>query len=133
MADSIRYKDWYEKAKKDLQSSKILFKHEGDYSIIAFIAFHCQQAIEKMLKGYILKHTENLTEGHSLLYLCKTADSIENGKNLKQYLKECAFVNQFYIETRYPSEIFIELDEDEVKECINIAEKILLNLDEPPK
>jgi len=130
MADSIRYKDWYEKAKKDLQSSQILFKHDGDYAIIAF---HCQQAIEKILKGYILKHTGNLTEGHSLVYLCKTASVIENDHDLKKYLKDCAFVNQFYIETRYPSEIFIELDKDEIIECISIAEEILSTLVEIDK
>jgi len=120
MADSTKYKDWYNKARADLQSANILFKYEGDCSIIAF---HCQQAIEKALKSYILKHSSNLIDGHSLIYLCKEACQIM--PSMKQYLKDCAFVNQFYIETRYPADIPIELSKDEARECISIAETVL--------
>ena len=54
MADSKRYMDWYEKSLKDLEGARILFKYGGDFSIVAF---HCQQSLEKLLKGYILKET----------------------------------------------------------------------------
>lgn len=120
MADSLRYKDWYMKAQTDLQSAKILFKHDGDYAIVAF---HCQQSIEKALKGFILKQTDEIKEGHSLVYLCKRAGILDEA--FKKHLKECAFVNQFYIETRYPGDILLEIDEEEAKECIDIAQKIL--------
>ncbi|MCL2156200.1 MAG: HEPN domain-containing protein [Leptospirales bacterium] len=122
MVDSTRYKDWYAKAQADLESAKILFEHEGDYSIVAF---HCQQAIEKALKGYILKHKGNLISGHSLIFLCKEASLAEQSASVNQYLKDCAFVNQFYIATRYPADIPTVLSKDEVKECISIAETML--------
>ena len=48
MADSRIYKDWLAKAHIDLDSARILYAHGGDY---ATVAFHCQQAIEKGLKG----------------------------------------------------------------------------------
>ena len=119
MADSKRFLDWYDKSKKDLEGAKILFKHGGDNSIVAF---HCQQSIEKLLKGYILKVTQTLSEGHSLVYLCKQAISFDN--SLKPYLKDCAYVNQFYIETRYPADLPISLTTEETEECISIAEKL---------
>ena len=39
-------------------------------------------------------------------------------------MKGCAFVNQYYIETRYPSDVELLVTEDEVNECIEIAEDI---------
>lgn len=51
LVDTKRYKDWFDIAEKDLKSAKILFQHDADYGIVCF---HCQQAIEKYLKGYII-------------------------------------------------------------------------------
>ena len=70
MADSRIYEDWLAKARTDLESARILFEHGGDY---ATVAFHCQQAIEKGLKGFILKSSKQLKDGHSLIYLCRKA------------------------------------------------------------
>lgn len=120
MADSTRFLDWYDKAEKDLFGAKILLAHEGDTSLVTF---HCQQAIEKALKGYILKNGLELIEGHSLIYLCKQALKYNN--SLKQYMKDCAYVNQFYIETRYPADVPTEINDEEAKECIEISEKII--------
>ena len=120
MADSLRYKDWYDKAEKDLQGAKILFQYEADYGLVAF---HCQQAMEKGLKGFILQHLIELTEGHSLVYLCKRASGID--EEIKRYLKDCAYVNQFYIETRYPADIIVKLDKNEAEECIEMTERLL--------
>lgn len=75
------------------------------------------------MKGYILNKTSDLIEVHSLIYLCKKA--MEFDEKLKVFLKDCAFVNQFYIETRYPADIPTELSKDEANECIEITEKIL--------
>ena len=120
MGDSFRYKDWFNKAQKDLESAKILFKYNGDNAIISF---HCQQSIEKAMKGFILARKSELIEGHSLIYLCKISSNLD--PNIKSFLKECAYVNQFYIETRYPADIPLSIESDEAEECISIAEKIL--------
>ena len=47
MGDSLRYKDWFEKAAHDLRGAEILMEHDGGNDLVAF---HCQQAMEKMLK-----------------------------------------------------------------------------------
>lgn len=119
MVDSVRYKDWQDKANADLKSAKILFEHEADYGIVSF---HCQQAIEKLLKSFVLKRTSTLIEGHSLVFLCKKA--IELDIEFKIFLKDCAYTNQFYIETRYPADVPIEMTKEEAGECISITEKI---------
>ena len=58
--------------------------------------------------------------------MCKMA----NGVNLKKQfdMKDCAYVSQFYIETRYPADSPLLLSEDETKECLEIAENILASL-----
>lgn len=120
MADSNRYLDWFEKAQQDLKGAKILMEHDGGYDLVAF---HCQQSIEKALKGWLLKAAGTLVDGHSLVYLCRTA--ISNGAELKPHLKDCAYVNQFYIETRYPADMPMELSKDEARECLDIADTVL--------
>ena len=54
MGDSLRYKDWFEKAAHDLRGAEILMEHDGGNDLVAF---HCQQAMENMLKGWLLKTT----------------------------------------------------------------------------
>ena len=119
MVDSTRYKDWLEKADRDLKSAKVLIANACGNDVVAF---HCQQTIEKALKGFILKNTSELTEGHSLLYLCKQASNFM--PFLKTKLKDCAYVNQYYIETRYPADIPLVVTDEEATECILIAETI---------
>lgn len=119
MADSRRFEDWYKKAQIDLQGARILKYHDGDN---ALVAFHCQQAIEKALKGFILEKTQELLDGHSLVFLCRRASRLD--EYFTDRLKDCAFVNQFYIETRYPADIPDPVDDDEIEECLKIAAEI---------
>ena len=119
MVDSLRYNEWLEKAGRDLKSAKVLKQNDCGNDVVAF---HCQQTIEKVLKGYLLKQIGLVAEGHSLIYLCK--ESSKYKIEFKKRLKDCAFVNQYYIETRYPADIPLEISDDEANECISIAEEI---------
>lgn len=118
--DSRRYLDWYKKAKNDLRGAEILFESDADNSLVAF---HCQQAIEKILKGYVLKNTNDLLEGHSLIFLIRRAARFD--EDIRKFTKDCAFVNQFYIETRYPADIPDDVDENEERECLDTARAVL--------
>lgn len=120
MGDSPLIPDWISKAQVDLRCSKILLEHDGGNEVVAF---HCQQAIEKALKALILYLYATLEQGHSLLYLCKKV--IDKRSEFSKYLKDCAFVSQYYIETRYPNENNIVVSDDEAKDCLRIAEDIL--------
>jgi len=120
MPDSMRYNDWFSKARSEYEGANILMEHGGDYALVAFLS---QQAVEKAFKGYILKNREELIEGHSLIYLCKISAEIDC--SIKQFIKDAAYVNQFYLETRYPADIPIGLNKDEAQECFHIAKTIL--------
>ena len=66
--DSQYYYKWLEKALSDLQSARILLTWGGDEMAVAF---HCQQAIEKALKGYLLFKLGRHFDGHNLTFLCR--------------------------------------------------------------
>ena len=40
-------------------------------------------------------------------------------------LRDCAYVNQFYIETRYPSDSYIPVSEKEAQDCMDAARKLM--------
>ena len=60
-SDSHFYYKWLDKALCDLQCARLLLTYGGDHYNIAF---HCQQAIEKALKGWLIKITVNCAHEH---------------------------------------------------------------------
>lgn len=88
--------------------------------------FLCQQAAEKALKCVILKHKSRLVSGHGLLYLCKLVQEID--PSFRCNAKDCAYLNQFYIETRYPSDEPMVLTREETEECLSIARNLIEQL-----
>ncbi|HWQ75477.1 MAG TPA: HEPN domain-containing protein, partial [Syntrophomonas sp.] len=113
MADTLRHLEWLEMAKKDIQGAEILFDHDADNGIICF---HCQQSIEKSLKGFLIFVTGVLHDGHSLVKLCKKAAN--HNALFSDMLKDMAFVNTYYIETRYPAEDPLLVSKEDAAECM---------------
>lgn len=64
MVDSKIYEEWIEKAQIDLRGAVILFESSGTEELVAF---HCQQAVEKYLKAFLIKKTGVLHSGHYLM------------------------------------------------------------------
>lgn len=120
MVYTLKYKDWFEIAKKDLNGAKILYEYEGDYGLVLF---HLQQAVEKYLKGYLIYKTGMLQDGHSLIKLCKRASIYNN--EFRKFIKDCAFLNGYYIETRYPAEDPLIAEAEDVKEGLKFTEEII--------
>ncbi len=124
MVESARYKDWINMAKKDLNGAKILYEHGGDNYLICF---HCQQAIEKYLKGYLIRRTSQLIEGHSLIKLCKLSQKYNTG--FRNFLKDVALVNDYYMETRYPADQPLTVNDEDTQECLDIVQNIMNFID----
>lgn len=115
--DSKRYYDWLDCAGEDLKAAKLLL---GSGSLMNMAAFHCQQCIEKALKGYILFKNRGHVDGHNLTWLCRQAVRLNH--RFLEWLDESAVLNRFYIETRYPSDIPLELTEPYVQRVYKMAE-----------
>ncbi len=115
--DSKRYFDWLERAESDLLSARILKDNEGDN---CNAAFHCQQCIEKALKGYVLYKEGKHLDGHNLTFLCRAACKISH--RFDEWLDESMELNRYYIETRYPTDVGFDITDGELEKIFRMAE-----------
>jgi HEPN domain-containing protein len=111
--DSKRYFDWLYYAAIDLRAAKLLLSDERCYNMVAF---HCQQAFEKAVKGYLLYRRHHLYDGHNLPWLCKQA--MQEDEHFRDRLPLASLVNHYYIEARYPADFLLQLDEESASELI---------------
>lgn len=91
-------KKWFQKANDDLVAAHELLDSEGPAWIIAF---HCQQAVEKYLKGYGVMQGKSPRKIHDLVALAR-ALKVTIPKPLEHQLIE---LSQYYITGRYPLDI----------------------------
>jgi HEPN domain-containing protein len=55
---------WFGKAREDLMTAKALNSHNDDFNTV--IVFHCQQAAEKSLKGFLTHHNIRVLKTHDM-------------------------------------------------------------------
>ena len=90
-------REWTGISEYDLLTAEAMLKTKR----FLYVAFMCQQAIEKILKAiYVQKKSELPPRTHNLLYLVDVLEiSLE-----KEKLTLLSRLNQFYLESRYPGE-----------------------------
>ncbi len=115
--------DWILLADQDLKVSEILVKDEDSLTNIA--VFHCQQAIEKYLKAYLIEQNIPLIKTHDLI---KLNGMIKEIKDLGIDKNKLILINEVYIESRYPGELGLLPDgipsNEEVEKIIEYAKEI---------
>ena len=88
--------NWYALAKYDLDSAEVMLQG-GRY---LYVAFMCQQAVEKLLKGIFIKETSQTPPyTHNLRRLAKQLGLFE--KLSEEQLARFDRLNAYYIESRY--------------------------------
>lgn len=91
-------KDWFEQADYDYETA--LYMAEGERYVYA--VFMCHLAIEKALKGLVLKaRSEQPPKIHSLIQLTKKAE-LNPPENVGQFFVS---LDQASIPTRYPEDL----------------------------
>lgn len=120
-ADSRQYDEWLDKAGGDLLCARALQENDRCYD---GAGFHCQQAVEKALKAYLLLRGGQLYEGHSLTWLCRRA--LRYDRRFAQWFEESAALTHCYIETRYPSDLYEPFDFVRVREAYGMAHDMYL-------
>ncbi|MCL6582104.1 MAG: HEPN domain-containing protein [bacterium] len=112
-------KEWLTKADHDLQAAKSLLKAKEP--LLDIIAFHCQQAVEKYLKGYMVYLDLAFTKTHEIGDLIAI---IEEKDPEMIHLKERAdTLTDYAVEIRYP-ESYIMPSQEEINQAIEIAYEI---------
>ena len=102
-------RDWRLLAERDFTTSDFLAAnmHPTPSEIIAF---HCQQAVEKYLKGVLVILGEEPPYIHDLDRLCKIAE--KHRPSFVSISSLCAIINYFSVQPRY--DLGLSLSEDDM-------------------
>jgi HEPN domain-containing protein len=114
--------DWIKFAEKDIIAAEKIIENSDLANIVVF---HCQQAIEKYFKAFIMENEKPLLKIHNLPKLYGT---IKEVKDLEIDEDLLALVNKVYLDDRYPGELGLLPDGlptiEEAREFIDYAKLI---------
>ena len=111
-------KAWLNRASDDIVAAQILLETNGP---IYPICFHCQQAVEKYLKGFLVYHQKPVRKIHDLADLLSLCSEIDSSFLL--LTEQAKILDIYYLAARYP-DLENEFDLEKAQEAFNAAEKI---------
>jgi HEPN domain-containing protein len=108
---------WMKKANEDL----LVVKKLTEFEMVALssVCFHCQQAVEKYLKAYLISNGKEIKKTHNIEFLLSECEDFDSEfaeidpKNL----------SDFGVEIRYPGDLYSP-SEKETNEYIEIAHHV---------
>lgn len=123
--DKTILEQWIEKADHDLITTQMII--DSNPIILDIACFHCQQAVEKLLKAFLLYKGQELMKTHNLDILLKKCSNIDidflkfNFKNL----------DDFAVRARYPEYLDPELSEAQeyYQIALNVKELVLQKIE----
>jgi HEPN domain-containing protein len=89
-----RPNNWFFFAQEDLRTAKALLK-AGIYNQVCF---HCQQGVEKTLKGFLRSRGKSVPKTHSLDDLVEMCSEID--AKFRKIETPCAKLDDYYIPAR---------------------------------
>ena len=109
---------WFQKAENDLLSVQNNLKAEQYASDT--VCFHCQQAAEKYLKGFLAWHQMPFAKTHDLLDLLRRVMQISD-IDAPMLSDNLLLLDRYSVSIRYPQEYEEEPGEEEVREAVEAA------------
>lgn len=119
---------WLRYAADDLRSAKILLERE----IYTIACFHSQQCLEKSLKAILQEKNIKPPRIHNIKIL---KDMVENALDsiLDISAEEANFLNEVYVEARYPTDIGLlphgEPTEEDAEKALGIAMRVFAQVE----
>jgi HEPN domain-containing protein len=110
--------EWIQIAEEDFYSAQVL--NEAVRKPYEIICYHCAQAVEKYLKGFLTCNGIIPEKTHNLLFLLELC--IERDNDFENIRTECSLLNKFTNEIRYPHRI--EIKEEDVNYSISAVDRI---------
>ena len=110
---------WIDKAEKDLLSAK----HELSFpdAVTETVCFHCQQAVEKYLKAYLVFLGISFTKTHEIGELITKCEDKDN--EIAVLKEEADELTDYAVVVRYPDDWFVP-DLEDAEGAFEIANKI---------
>jgi HEPN domain-containing protein len=112
-------KEWIHKAEHDLGMAELALENKPEYT--DSICFHCQQAVEKYLKAFLVFLDIRFEKKHNLGYLLDLIK--EKEEVLDEYYEMIEKLEDYAVEIRYPDD-WIEPTLEEATESHEIANHI---------
>ncbi len=112
-------KQWIIKGDHDLGTAKITYLYIPEY--LDTITFHCQQAVEKYLKAYLIYQSTVFRFSHDLIYLLDLIT--QKDSDFENYYDTVSELQGYAIEIRYPNET-IYLSNKKVEKAIVITKNV---------
>jgi HEPN domain-containing protein len=110
---------WINKADHDLGTAVLTYLHIPEYKDT--ITFHCQQAVEKYLKAYLIFLEIEFKFSHDLVYLLELIGVKDT--SLADFYNRILNLQNYAVEIRYPDET-IFLTDGKVTEAIETAKNV---------
>jgi HEPN domain-containing protein len=108
--------EWVDKGNSDFIAAKTLAPKKG---LENQTGFHCQQAIEKWLKAYLIKQGEEIQKIHDLMALVIYCGKYD--PTFKELEPLVEGISDFAVEFRYPG---LNATAEEVKDALNKTKKV---------
>jgi HEPN domain-containing protein len=112
---------WFEKGDRDLRAAQSLMDDPDPVTDI--ICFHCQQAAEKYLKGFLVHSEAGFARVHDLRYLLNLC--LEIDAEFERLAEEIDDLNSYAVEPRYPADLPIHYPAEEARHAIDLAVRVL--------
>lgn len=116
--DTVEFiKQWLLKANEDL----LVINKLTEFEIVATssVCFHCQQAVEKFLKAFLIANGVEIKKTHNIEFLISECSDIDN--DFAQI--DPKELSDFGVDARYPGDMYIP-DESETLEYKKLAFEI---------
>jgi HEPN domain-containing protein len=108
---------WLLKASDDLGLARLLVQHDRSYPAAA--VYHCQQAAEKALKGFLIFWDQNAPRTHNLVLLIHKVAEVE--PCFLTWEEAAARLTPYATQYRYPTAMLIEPDPEQIDEALDDA------------
>jgi HEPN domain-containing protein len=118
---------WLKTAESDLKAAKILLDAQVDDYFPC--AFHAQQAAEKFLKTYLVRHQVAFRKTHDIDELLNLTNPID--ASLRAEIGSCVWLTPYGVEFRYPGEYPVvehKTAEKAYKESQGVKEAVMSRL-----
>lgn len=120
--DSSYPKDWLRIAEKDLKRLDLHLKsHDPEAA-----GFFLQQAVEKLLKAFLLSNGWRLKRIHDLEVLLNEA--LVYDASLEEYRSVCQTITTYYLIERYPLATASGLKESDIRDALRQVESFISRL-----
>jgi len=126
MDKQTELQQWKEIADSDLNLA--VFSAQNMWPVpYAIICFHCQQAVEKYLKWFLVLNDIEPPKTHDLEELEKLCETIN--PQFSAIYEKCSLLTGYAVQTRYPSEAHVEKqDMDKALEHAKEIREFICNL-----